>query len=189
MMKTPAIRIEYSGRVVLDVPELEFEKGKVYALIGANGSGKTTFGKNCGFAYQPQKPYAFRMSVKKNLLLASDNESRVDELLKTLKLESFADKRADKLSGGETAKMALARSIMSGQEALVLDEPTNSMDMQGSILAEEVIRDYADSDHIVILITHSMRQARRIADEIIFLKDGKINNNEEDINAFLDYYN
>ena len=145
MMKTPALKIEYGNRVVLNVPELEFEEGKIYALIGANGSGKTTFGKNCGFAYQPQKPYAFRMSVLKNVMLASDDKSQENiakarELLKALKLEAFEDARADKLSGGETAKMALARSIMANQEAIVLDEPTNSMDMDGSILAENLIR-------------------------------------------------
>lgn len=187
-MKTPKMKIAYGARVVLDVDELNFEKGKVYALIGANGSGKTTFGKNCGFSYQPQKPYAFRMSVIKNLMLTGATETDAMDMLNALKLTEFKDARADKLSGGETAKMALARSILAGKDAIVLDEPTNSMDMEGSILAEEVIRKYADEGHIVILITHSMRQAQRIADETIFLKEGKINKEEKDLKEFLDYY-
>lgn len=193
MKKTPALKIEYGNRIVLNVPELEFEEGKVYALIGANGSGKTTFGKNCGFSYQPQKPYAFRMTVLKNVLLGNNDSSQesVDKaksLLKELKLEAFENARADKLSGGETAKMALARSIMAGQDAIVLDEPTNSMDIDGSILAENLIRRYADEGHVVVLITHSIRQAERISDKILFLKDGCLNDDPSAIKEFLDYY-
>ena len=167
--------------------------GEVLALLGENGSGKTTFGKNCGFSYQPQKPYAFRMSVLKNVLLGNNSSSQesVDKaksLLKELKLEAFETARADKLSGGETAKMALARSIMAGQDAIVLDEPTNSMDMDGSILAENLIRKYADEGHVVVLITHSIRQAERISDKILFLKDGCLNDDPSAIKEFLDYY-
>ncbi|MDO5331053.1 MAG: ATP-binding cassette domain-containing protein [Bacillota bacterium] len=188
MIKTPAIKKEYDGRVVLDVPSLEFEEGKVYALIGANGSGKTTFGKECGLSYQPQKPYAFRMTVLENVMLTGVSAETALKLLGQLEMTGFAKARADKLSGGETAKMALARSIAANSTAIVFDEPTNSMDMSGSILAEKLIRQYADEGHIVILITHSMRQAKRIADEIIFLKDGKINNNENDLKEFMEYY-
>lgn len=187
MIKTPAIRKEYDGRVVLSVPSMQFEEGKIYALIGANGSGKSTFGKLCGIPYQPQEPYAFRMSVKKNVMLAYKNEIGALKLLKNLGMQQLANARADKLSGGEKAKMALARSFMSGQH-LVLDEPTAAMDMQSSILAEKLIKKYAAKGRTVILITHSIRQARRLADEIIFLKDGKINNNENDLKEFVEYY-
>ena len=188
MIRTPAIRKEYKGRVVLDVPEMYFEEGKIYALIGANGSGKSTFAKNCGLAYQPQKPYAFRMSVKRNIMLATKKELGVLELMKALNLQDFATARADKLSGGETAKMALARTLSAGHKAIVLDEPTAAMDMEGSIASEKLIKKYAGTGRVVILITHSMRQAKRFADEIIFLKDGKVNNDPKEIYDFISYY-
>ncbi len=188
MIKTPEIKKEYDGRVVLDVPEINFEEGKIYALVGANGSGKSTFGRFCGLAYQPQKPYIFRMSVKKNIMLAGKDKIKLNGLLKKLNLESLANARADKISGGEAAKMALARSIMANKKAIVLDEPTSAMDMHSSKLAEEVIRRYADDGNVVILITHSIRQAKRISDRLIFLKDGMINTSKKDLKEFLDYY-
>lgn len=188
MITTPAIKKEYGNRVVLNVSSMQFEEGKVYALIGANGSGKTTFGKECTLSYQPQRPYAFRMSVLKNVMLSGASEEKARMLLEKLDMKGLENARADKLSGGEMAKMALARSIASGKKAIVFDEPTNSMDMKGAILAEKLIRQYADEGNLVILITHSKRQAERIADETIFLKDGLVNTNENDLKEFMEYY-
>jgi len=188
MHKTPPLKIKYGKRVVLDVPAMIFEDGKIYALIGANGSGKSSFGKNCGFSYQPQKPYMFKMSVYKNLKLAAKSKEEVNIALRDFNLVAFKNARADKLSGGESAKVALARTLLSRQKTIVLDEATNSMDMEGCKISEYLIRRYADEGNTVILITHSMRQAERIADEIIFLKDGMINKNEKDLKAFMDFY-
>ena len=78
-MKLPAFIKTYDGVTVLDFPGMEIEPGKIYAVIGANGSGKSTFAKILSgvlpadrkvqlpqsVGYLPQKPYAFRMSTKK----------------------------------------------------------------------------------------------------------------------------
>ena len=187
MIKTPAIKKEYNGRIVLDIPELQFEKGKIYALVGPNGAGKSTFAKNCGLAYQDQKPYIFRMSVKKNLMLVSKDESLANDLLKALEMEEFANARADKLSGGETARIALARSLMVKRDAIILDEPTAAMDMRGTRLAENIIKEYSKTGSTIILITHSISQAKRLSDEILFLKDGKLNYSEEELKQFINF--
>ena len=89
-MILPAFSKTYEGRTVLDFPGMEMEPGKIYAVIGANGSGKSTFAKILagalpadrrikpmeGIGYMPQKNYAFRMSLKKNLLLNGSDEGR-----------------------------------------------------------------------------------------------------------------
>jgi ABC-type multidrug transport system ATPase subunit len=184
-VKSKALKKEYGGRVVLEVPEMEFEKGKIYAVMGANGSGKTTFAreltsggledKNVNAGYMPQKNYPFRMSVRKNVLLTGVSEERADELLSRLGMKSLADENAKKLSGGETAKLALARILGKDFDLLILDEPTAAMDVESTLESEKMIREYCDEKNAaVILITHSSGQAYRIADELLFLHKGKL---------------
>ena len=158
-MKIQAFTKSYEGRRVMEVPELELEGGKIYCVIGANGSGKSTFAKvlagavpadepgrklekGLSLGYMPQKNYAFRMSVKNNILLGKRDPRRAEELMAELDIEQLADKRARQLSGGETARMALARLMMRDFDILLLDEPTAAMDMEGSLLAEKLMRDY-----------------------------------------------
>ena len=181
----------YEGRQVLDFPGMEVAPGKIYAIIGANGSGKSTFAKilagilsadkkgaltDTGSAgYMPQKNYAFRMTTKANLLLNGSEEARAERFLDALQLRHLENKRADKLSGGETARMALARLMMRPYELVILDEPTAAMDMETTRLSEELIVDYVrETGCALILVTHSLQQARRIADEAWYFHKGKL---------------
>ena len=188
-MKIPAFSKTYEGRIVLDFPGMDVAPGTITAVIGANGSGKSTFAKilagtllpdrrvrrSEGIGYMPQKNYAFRMSVQKNLLLNGDDVKRANWLMDQLQLGELARKRADKLSGGETARMALARLMMKHYELVLLDEPTAAMDMETTLLSEKLIRQYVEnSGCALILVTHSLQQARRIADEVWYFHKGKL---------------
>ncbi len=192
-MRTDAFTKTYDGRRVLSMPEFEFDEKSVYAVIGANGSGKSTLARilsgtiqpDCGkypasgglsIGYMPQKSFAFGMTLKKNLLLngaGAGSGQRADELLRKMQLEELAGKNAHGLSGGETQRMALCRLMMRDYQLLILDEPTASMDVEASLLAEALIREYQnETGCIVILITHSLPQAARAADNLIFLHAG-----------------
>ena len=188
-MILPAFSKTYEGRTVLDFPGMEMEPGKIYAVIGANGSGKSTFAKILagvlpadrrikpmeGIGYMPQKNYAFRMSLRKNLLLNGSDEARAEELMEAMQLTTLADKRADRLSGGETARMALARLMMKHYELVLLDEPTAAMDMETTLLSEELIVRYVkETGCALILVTHSLQQARRIADAVWYFHKGQL---------------
>lgn len=178
----------YNGRCVLNIDRLELESGRIYAVIGANGSGKSTLAKICagllkadkGFAesdvkigYMPQISYAFRMSTRKNLRINGKNRDRENALLDALKISGLAGEKADKLSGGETARMALARLLMRDYELLILDEPTSAMDIESTLLSEKLVADYRDKTGCaVLLVTHSIAQAERMSDEVIFISDG-----------------
>ena len=95
--------------------------------------------------------------------------------MEKLDLSSLKDKNASRLSGGETQKIALARILMEKHDVLILDEPTSSMDINSAIKAEKEIVDYCENNKsTLILATHSMQQAKRIADVVIFLMGGKI---------------
>ena len=188
-MKLPAFSKTYEGRTVLDFPGMEVQSGKIYAVIGANGSGKSTLAKILAgtlepdrrikpmdsIGFMPQKNYAFRMSLRKNLLLNGMDRGRAEALMEAMQLADLADKRADRLSGGETARMALARLMMKHYELVILDEPTAAMDMETTLLSEALIRRYVkDSNCALILVTHSLQQARRIADSVWYFHKGRL---------------
>ena len=190
-MKILPFTKNYEGRTVLDFPGMEVQSGKIYAIIGANGSGKSTFAKilagilpadkkgrflNAGtLGYMPQKNYAFRMSTKANILLNGKEEARAERLMDALQIRHLEHKRADRLSGGETARMALARLMMKSYCLVVLDEPTAAMDMETTLLSEKLIVEYVrESGCALILVTHSLQQARRIADEVWYFHKGKL---------------
>jgi len=190
-MKIAPFSKTYEGRTVLDFPGLELEPGTVYAVIGANGSGKSTLAKVLAgiiapdrrgklldggtVGYMPQKNYAFRMSTRANILLNGTDKARAEELIDALQLRPLADKRADRLSGGETALMALARLMMKKYDLVLLDEPTAAMDMETTLLSEERIGQYVrETGCALILVTHSLQQARRIADEVLYFHKGDL---------------
>ena len=216
-MKISAFSKTYEGRKVLDFPGIELKKGRIYCIIGANGSGKSTFAKllsgvlaadgrgkilenGVTVGYMPQKNYAFRMQVKANILLGRRDEAKAQMLMRALRLDHLADKRADRLSGGETARMALARLMMKSYDLVILDEPTAAMDVATTGLAEEEIRRYVqETGCALVLVTHSLRQAQRLADEALFFHEGKLtesgpkeklleNPERPETRQFLDFY-
>ena len=182
----------YDGVTVLDFPGLELQPGKIYSVIGANGSGKSTFAKilagilpadrkerhlddTVSVGYMPQKNYAFRMSTRSNILLNGKDRQQAENLMEALQLTHLADKRADRLSGGETARLALARLMMRSYDLVILDEPTAAMDMETTILAERLIMEYVQKTGCtLILVTHSLQQARRISDQVLFFRKGQL---------------
>lgn len=214
-MNTGAFTKTYGGRTVLNMPELTLESGKIYAVIGSNGSGKSTLARvlsaierpdgkelplsGVHIGYMPQKSFAFRMSTRANILLGNKDEKKAAELMEKLSLTALKDKNAQRLSGGETAKMALARLLISEYELLILDEPTAAMDMESTSVSEGLIHGYCRSAGCtVILVTHSLQQARRIADNVLFLHKGELAEHGDisilddprspELKAFLDFY-
>jgi tungstate transport system ATP-binding protein len=98
----------------------------------------------------------------------------VEEFLSLVGMEGFRDAKAHKLSGGETQRVAIAQALACSPEVILLDEPTGSVDVENRIIIERIIRDINREKGIsVIFTTHDMIQASRLADEIVFLFDGK----------------
>lgn len=191
MIKIDPFCVTYGKTPVLTFPGITLEKGKVYAIIGSNGSGKSTFAKvlagvvsadrkvkpigNVKTGYMPQKNYAFRMNVLSNILLGGKDTKMAGYLMDKLKISHLKDKSAKTLSGGETAKMALARLMMGEYDVVILDEPTSAMDMESSLLTEELIDEYVRrTGCCLIIITHNIRQAVRISDEVLYFHKGTL---------------
>ena len=190
-MKISAFSKTYDNRLVLNFPGMELQPGKIYAVIGANGSGKSTFAKILAgilkadqkgsqldkgtVGYMPQKNYAYRMTTKANILLNGKDVSKASALMDALQIRHLESKRADRLSGGETARMALARLMMRSYDMVILDEPTAAMDMETTSLAEDLIVRYVqETGCTLVLVTHSLQQARRIAHEVLYFHKGNL---------------
>lgn len=186
----------FGGRIVLEIPELQFVPGRRYGLIGENGSGKTTLirmlagtgkptsgtiegleGKKVG--YLPQSPYAFSFSVLQNVALALNGHGDAKEIaqkaLVAVGMESLMDARGDRLSGGEAQRMALARVLVRSYEVLLLDEPTSSTDVRSMDLIETTLKEYVQKTQCTLIFsTHSPAQALRLADEVLYLEKGRL---------------
>ena len=215
-MKISAFSKSYGSRVVLRFPDLELPDGCITAVIGPNGSGKSTLARVLAglersdqkrsplvplrVGYMPQKSYAFRMSVARNIALNGSDSKRRETLLRTLQIDTLAGQSAKRLSGGETARMALARLLMRDYELLILDEPTSAMDVESTLTAERLLSDYCrDTGAGILLVTHSLQQARRIAQHVLFLHQGELREQgdasrllsapeTEELRRFLEFY-
>lgn len=129
-----------------------------------------------------QKPYLFRKTSYENIVSGlkfkkiNNNEIdlRVRKYLDYFDVSPLLNKKSYWLSGGERAKIALLRTAVLEAKVTMMDEPTAAMDIESSIKAEKLIQDMAANNRTVILVTHDVYQAKRIADYVIFMDKGKI---------------
>lgn len=189
------LKMRYGNRVVLDIPDLILQKGIHYSIIGPNGSGKTTLlrllarvltadeGKvdvmTDSVGYMPQKPYAFGFSVRRNVELAirdkNDASKQALAALDKVGLSHMTACKGDRLSGGETQRMAFARILAERRDLILLDEPTASTDVEGSVRMEQALCEYIKETGCTLLFsTHMPSQAANLAKQIIVMESGRI---------------
>lgn len=130
-----------------------------------------------------QRPFLFPGTVKENIEYGPhlwNIELSLDEihaLLGKVDLDPFTyiDRTASELSGGEQQRVCLARTIANKPCVLLLDEPTSSLDIVSEEIVEETLNKLVKEEGIkIIMVTHSLEQTKRLTNEIIFLKEGKI---------------
>jgi tungstate transport system ATP-binding protein len=129
-----------------------------------------------------QKTAMFTMNVYDNLAYGlkirkvskEEIAKRVHVALEAVRLSGFEKRRSKKLSGGEQQRIALARAFLLDSNILLLDEPTANLDPNSAIIIEKAIASKKSSQRIIIMATHNLNQARRMADEIIHLHNGEI---------------
>ena len=178
--------------------------GAPTVLIGPNGAGKTTLLRllmglidpsrgtitrggregvgpaRCAIVFQ--RPAMLRRSAAGNIRYAlaaagvarADRAARCAELLVLVGLSGLAGAPAKRLSGGEQQRLALARALAKDPAVLLLDEPTASLDPAATKGIEDVIRDVAARGIKVIMATHDLGEARRLAGEVILLHRGRV---------------
>ncbi len=170
-------------------------------VMGQNGSGKSLFLKLLHGLMQPtsgqitwgglpaakvtqrqalvfQKPVLLRRSVAANidfvLKARGKDRSQRDALLDHVGLLAKSHQPARLLSGGEAQRLALARALATDPEVLFLDEPTASLDPASVLMIEQIVRDARARGVKIVFITHDAGQAKRIADDVVFMHQGRI---------------
>jgi len=183
---------------------LAIAAGAPTVLVGPNGAGKSTLirlamgliaptagritwggrgetdGKRRAMVFQ--RPVMLRRSAAANVAYAlkaagvprADRAPRVSTLLARVGLAPLAERPARRLSGGEQQRLALARALARDPEVLFLDEPTASLDPAATKAFEDILRDVAQSGVKIVMATHDLGEARRLAGEIVFLLRGRV---------------
>src|SRR6185295_9818430 len=98
----------------------------------------------------------------------------VDEVLRTAGIESIADRKVGKCSGGEQQRLRFARALLSDPALLLLDEPTTGMDVEGRRNFWAAIRADAEKGRTVLFATHYLEEADQYADRIVLISHGRI---------------
>ena len=183
--------------------DLNLEQGEIVAFLGPNGAGKTTTidmvlglsrpttGSVEVLGLQPRqaiarglvsavmqtggllKDLSVRESVAYMASLFADT-APVDDVLRTAGIESIADRKVGKCSGGEQQRLRFAMALLSDPALLLLDEPTTGMDVEGRRAFWSAIRSDAERGRTVLFATHYLEEADQYADRIILISHGRI---------------
>lgn len=160
------------------------DNGEIYfegKQVPANANEKLALQRRMAMVFQ--KTLLFKGSVWSNIAYGlkarkypkAEIAIRVNNLLNQLGMEELANRHADTLSGGEAQRVAIARAIAFEPELLLLDEPTANLDPGNIELIEDMIINLArNRDITVVMVTHNIFQARRIADQVIFIDQGQV---------------
>lgn len=206
-LRLSGLRFAPAERVVLESVDLELSGDGISVILGPNGTGKTLLLRllagllpahggtiEWGGRTQPdgrlamvfQQPMLLRMSVFANVEFAlrpqamstAERKQRTLEVLERVGLLHREKDCARLLSGGERQRLALARAWAMRPRLLLLDEPTASLDPSATEAVERIIREIRTEGAKVLMTTHNLGQATRIADDIIFLADGRVQEHE-----------
>ena len=179
----------------LDGISLEVQAGELLCLVGASGCGKSTLlnliadldtpsagtidRRGTGRPHVPgggPVPVAHRAGEHRAGPAAArraadaSGPQEADQLLHTVHLDGFGDKRPHELSGGMRQRVAIARAFAQEADILLMDEPFGALDaMTRDLLHAELERLWADRNLSVVFVTHNVREAARLADRVVLL--------------------
>jgi len=203
-LRADALTYSARGRTLVDNLSFEIGRGRRTIIMGPNGAGKSLTLRLCHGLLTPtsgtvrwnapgekgrkrhamvfQRPVMLRRSALANLTHAMnlsrkprrERLSRAREALQRFGLSDMARRPARVLSGGEQQRLAMARAWALDPEVLFLDEPTASLDPAATRAIEEMIDAFHADGMTIVMTTHDLGQARRLADQVLFLHHGKL---------------
>jgi tungstate transport system ATP-binding protein len=193
-----------NGRALVESISLRLTAGPRTIVLGPNGAGKSTLLRLCHGLVQPtagavnwaargaavrraqamvfQRPVLLRRSARANVAYAlalagwrgGVRRAHAEAALDRFGLGALGTRPARRLSGGEQQRLALARAWAIEPEVLFLDEPTANLDPAATRAVEEAIGAFQAAGVKIVMTTHDLGQARRLADEVVFLSRGRL---------------
>ncbi|SHJ15044.1 Cu-processing system ATP-binding protein [Arenibacter nanhaiticus] len=204
MIQVYNLHKKFGKNQVLSALDLKIEGGGIFAVLGPNGSGKTTLIKSIlgmvvpnkgsisvlnkpiksGWKYRQKINYLPQIAnfpgnlkVKELIAMIKDlrqKPSEEDKLIALFGLEPFMDKKLSTLSGGTKQKVNLVLTFMFNSPLIILDEPTNGLDPATHIKLKNLIKEEKANGKTFLITSHIMQFVEDVADEIVFLLEGKI---------------
>lgn len=189
---------------VLNQLDLTIDQGGIFVILGPNGSGKTTLIKSIlgmvipnegtitinnqvtknnfeyrkNISYLPQiANFPGNITVQELISLMKDlreSDAHEKDLIAKFQLGPFLNKKLNALSGGTKQKVNIVLTFMFDTDIIILDEPTTGLDPISLIALKELIAEKKSMGKTILITTHIMSFVKEIADEIVFLLDGKI---------------
>ena len=196
--------VKRRGKVILGPVDLDLNTPDVTIVLGPNGAGKTTLLRvlhgverlSSGEltlskpdmqarqeqAYVFQSPIMLRRTVRANLaypleLIGTAKpvvKEKVEAWAERIGLADALERHAPRLSGGEKQKLALARALIREPDVLFLDEPCANLDGRSTREIETLLKDAHAGGTRIIMTTHDLGQARRMASDVVFLLNGLV---------------
>ena len=204
LIQLEGVGLRFGAVEALRQVNLSIAPGERIALVGANGSGKSSLlrvlhgllapssgtrwqgpgasGKPLRIAMLFQRPFLLRLSVQANVKLAlwiagvrgAAAQDRCAEALQRVGLRAEAARPARALSGGQQQRLALARAWALQPDVLLLDEPTASLDPTAKREVEGLLAEFAAQGLTLLMATHNLGQAKRLAQRVIYLEHGRV---------------
>ncbi|HCN60130.1 MULTISPECIES: phenol-soluble modulin export ABC transporter ATP-binding protein PmtC [Mammaliicoccus] len=198
-MKLTQIQKHYGKQHVLKNIDFEFGESQIVGLIGKNGVGKTTLMKimnenivkydgtfskesntKVGYLIENPKLYLnktgyYNLNFFRNVLGTQVDDQYINQLIESFGIKPYINKKVKKYSMGMKQKLSIAVALMNKPQYLILDEPTNGMDPDGSIDVLKTLERVSKELNIKILISsHKLEDIELICDRTVFMKDGAI---------------
>jgi ABC-2 type transport system ATP-binding protein len=188
----------YGRRTAVSAVSFELHPGEIVAIIGPNGAGKTTLLSMLAgilepsegelalrdsrrFGWVPQEPAVYtKLSVAQNLRLFArlerlpDPDAAVRSMLRQTGLEDRADEEVGRLSGGNQQRVNVAIGLLSDPPALLLDEPSASLDPRQRERLWEFVAALAEGGTAIVFSTHNVAEVERYATRVLVLVDGEL---------------
>lgn len=197
------LRYEVRGARLIDGVDLRLEDPGVTVVMGPNGAGKSLLLRLMHGLLEPtagrvrwngatvdeavrrrqalvfQRPVLLRRSVRANIefvlrLRPGNKPQPAMHWLEHVGLADRAEQPARRLSGGEQQRLAMARALALEPEVLLMDEPTASLDPASVATIEALVGEARQAGTKVVFVTHDIGQARRLADDVVFLHRGRL---------------
>lgn len=205
VFKGSALTVGYPQKVVFRDAEIEIKRGEKVALIGRNGEGKTTLmrvimreldpisgearvGHNVDIGYFAQNQEDVldkRDTVFSTLdrIAVGDVRTKLRDILGAFLFRGEdIDKRVSVLSGGERARLGMAKLMLSSHNLLALDEPTNHMDIQSKDILKSALKEF---DGTLIVVSHDRDFLDGLVDKMYEFKDGRVKEHLGSVSDFL----